>query len=74
MGAIESKINEFLQEFEIDSSQLKRIADAFCQEIERGLKKEKSSFKMLKSYLQLPNGEEKEMCIRDRLQRELVKE
>ncbi len=59
MGVIESKINECLQEFEIDSIQLKRIADVFCQEIERGLKKEKSSFKMLKSYLQLPNGEEK---------------
>ena len=58
MGIAESKMNEILHAFEIDYARLNLIANDFCQDIKRGLDREASPFKMLKSYLGLPSGNE----------------
>ena len=56
IGIAESKMNEILHAFEIDYARLNLIANDFCQDIKRGLDREASPFKMLKSYLGLPRG------------------
>ncbi|MCI6869423.1 MAG: hexokinase [Selenomonadales bacterium] len=54
-----NKLNEVIAAMELDSDQLKEIAQAYRQDMVRGLKgEEDSTLQMLNSYIGLPSGDE----------------